>query len=270
MVLDHSNNTDARGCTFSNVGRDQTNTTIINISLFGPRPASIHQQSHPPLHFTDDLSRPTAGLDSLSQGRLVIRPYNSSDAGSIVDSAVSLIVQITDLLIDRRDSSNKHRDLELELKSLHQTLTLTALGIQEYKDRPLGQSLAHTIAEETERCSMVLRELLDRVNDTWLGLSFTSIGDLWRPVWRSRWDGGELASLRLKLFGSRKSLVGFLVGLHSYVFVVFHAYPLTSCDNKYEVLHGWSLEMNCTQAIYPSKGFMICLASVCPSWDTSD
>lgn len=220
MAFSHSSNTDARGSTFNCIGRDQTHnrTTIIqiNFSLFGSG-----QGSHLPIGFIDsDPSRPISGANTSPTNRQLVT-INHFDAFSDVDTAVGLIVQITHLLIDCRDTSNNHRDLAIELKSLHQTLTITGLAIKEYKGRPLGQSLANMIAPEVEQCCTVLREMLGRVNGTWLGLNNTTISSLWRPVWWRRWGGDEMVLLRRQLTHSRKALEGFLIAIHSYVFLIF-------------------------------------------------
>ena len=171
---------------------------------------------HLPCNFSNDLSRPASDPEILSQRSLKhpITAYHPSEAVSTVETAAGLIVQITNLLTD---SSNNCRALAFESKSLHQTLTLAGLAIREYGNRPLGQGLANTFAPEVERCRVVLLELLDRINGTRRGLAFTSISNLWRPVFGSRWDGNELASLKKKLCHIRRSLGGLLMALNSYV-----------------------------------------------------
>jgi hypothetical protein len=164
---------------------------------------------------------------TLSQHRHIVAPYQSSHSISTIDSTVNLIIQITNRLIDHTDSSNNHRDLQFQLKFLHQTLMLTRLAIQEYDGRQLGQSLANTITPEVVRCFIVLQEMLGSVIATCQGLSLTNIGYLWRPVWRRRWDGEELAVLRDKLSSRRESLGEFLVALHSYILFVSYAWPFT-------------------------------------------
>ena len=231
MVLNHARNVDARGGTFNNVQRDQHQTNNNNVTTFNRPNIQIslnfslfgsQTQNHLPPNFCNNLSEPS-GHDTISQGRLLVTSSHSSDAVSGIDSGIGLIVQITNLLIDHRDSSNTQRDLAVELKSLHQTLTLTGFAIQEYEDRPLGQSLAHMIAPSIERCCAVLQELFDRVSGTLLGLDLTRISDLWRPVWWGRWDGDELASLKKTLAEIRRLLESFLMALHSYVIIGFHS-----------------------------------------------
>ncbi|KIM84354.1 hypothetical protein PILCRDRAFT_87729 [Piloderma croceum F 1598] len=67
---------------------------------------------------------------------------------------------------------------------------------------------------EVEQCLLILQELLDQADATWIGLAFTGIGDLWHHVWWGRWDGNEFALLRKKLSDSRQSLERFLMALH--------------------------------------------------------
>jgi hypothetical protein len=218
--------TDARRSTFNDVGRDQNitqNTYFILGSL--PKPyqfnySAIYDSPQPLGH--EILPRPRSGLH--------IATNHIPDVHPAVDIAVGLIIRIARLLVDHEDSDNR-RDLKLELKSLYQTLTLTSLAIQEYNDRPLGRSLVNTIAPEVERSTAVLSELLDRISGTGQGLFHTSISDLWRQVWWSRWAGDELASLKAKLSHIRRLLGGFLLALNSYVeILLFHVFqPLNHC-----------------------------------------
>jgi hypothetical protein len=140
-----------------------------------------------------------------------------SDTLPIVGPSISLIVQITNRLIDRGSSSNNHQVSQLQLRSLQQVLTLTGFAIHEYRYTALGPSLTKTIAPEVERCLLVLQELLDQIDATWIGLDFAGIGDFWRQVWWGRWDGDEFTLLSKKLFHCRQSLERFLMALHSYV-----------------------------------------------------
>lgn len=255
MVLDHSNNTDIRGGIINSVGGDQIHTINnlqISFSLFG-----IGQTRHVSHNIVEDSSRSIGGISS--ERLLLIPSDSSSDVSSMLDTAVCLIIRITHLLLDNRGASDNHRDLTLELKSLHQSLTLAGLAITEYEGRPLGQSLAKTVSSEAERCCMVLQELLDRVDGTWQGLNPTSINSLWRPVWWCRWDGDELASLRKDLTKNRRSVEGFLLALHSYVVLVNHVLPEGSShfQNKITGYHGWRLETNSKPDMYPSQNFML-------------
>jgi hypothetical protein len=219
MPSDGPLNVDARNGIFNNVGRDQINLYL----SVAPGPGA--EQT------LDVLRRLGLGLPNISRGpsrpasnhevRLSRRGFHNSanslsEVADAVDTAVYLIIRITSLLIDPEDPSHSRRDLTLELKSLHQTLTLIRLAIQEYDDRPLGQSLANTVTPEVQRCSAILSELLDKVNGTGLRLLHTSIKDLWRPVWWSRWTvDEEVASLKTKLRDIRISLGGILSALNS-------------------------------------------------------
>lgn len=218
MAFSHSGYIDARGSTFNQVGRDQTQNTITHntyiISLFG---SGSTPQQHP-LDISHDLSQPTSGHEALSPARLHVAATCPSDHLHAVDTAAGFIIRITILLINHEDPSDNYRDLELDLKSLHQTLTLTRLAIEEYENRPLGHSLANTIAPEVQRCIATLSELFGRVSDTENGL-FHTIGQLWRSVWWRRWTGDELAPLKTKLCHIRRSLNGFLSALNSVVWV---------------------------------------------------
>ena len=209
MALSHARYMDARHSTFCAVGRDHITINQISFSLFGSR--------HTPVHFplSSGPPQPTSHPKASPPRGSLVTTYQSSDIGAVLDTASSLAVRITKLLVDHRASSNNDRDLELELKSLLQALTLTGLAVQEYADRPLGQSLARTITPEAKRCCMVLQELFDKLNSTWPHLSSTSFSGLWCHIWQRQWDGNELASLRKELFYRRKSLEGALMALHS-------------------------------------------------------
>jgi hypothetical protein len=161
------------------------------------------------------MSQITSAPETSSPESALIRVFASLPADLAADTAVRLVIQITELSVDHKDLSDTYRDLEYELKLLHQTLILTGLAIREYNDRLLGESLANTIKPEMERCCMALLELLDKVNCTRQGLAFTSISDLWRPIFGSRWDGSELSSLKMQLGHIRRSLGGFLMALNS-------------------------------------------------------
>jgi hypothetical protein len=245
MDFSHSN-IDARQSSFNQVGGDwhQHTTihkhTIISLSCFGPRQINYYS--------LDNLSDvmplvPVSSPKTLSPRCHITSAHSSSDLLRVVDTGIGLIVQISNRLIDRSDSSSNHQVLQLQLRSLQQILTLTGLAIHEYCDRPLGQSLTNTITPEVEQCLLVLQELLAQADATWLGLAFTGIGDLWRHVWWGRWDGNEFALLRKRLSDSRQSLERFLLALHSYVFFLlrtFHPLKHRAFDDKHEVLHGWN------------------------------
>src|SRR6202020_597586 len=119
--------------------------------------------------------------------------YPSDDAVSIISRAVLLVDQIlSNSLIGPIDSTNNHRDLEHMLKRLRQILCIVNRAIELYDNR---QSLTYAITQEVGKCRVLLSELRDRVHGTWVGLMCTRISDVWRQVFRERWDGDELGSL---------------------------------------------------------------------------
>jgi hypothetical protein len=209
MALSHSQYVDTRQSTFNNVLGNQTNQTF-NITIVSSAPEWT-------LSSLDDVvQRPTSSPESVSQRKVHALKYHF-EASSAGDIAIGLIVKIMQLLIVHIRSSDNHRDLKLELESLHQSLTLTGLAIQTYQHSPLGKNLAKNITPEVMQCRVALQELLNKVSGTWRGLNSTNISDLWFSVWWSRWEGDELASLRLQLSESRKSLDAILKALNSYV-----------------------------------------------------
>jgi len=216
MPFDHSSHVDAREAIINAVGRDQSNIHIQTCNLY------ITLDQTPPLLRSLELGLPKS-IDygpsrSTSDHEVLSQRHHYSplpDVGLVVDIAVELIIRITTLLIDPKDPSSNCRDFELELKSLQRTLTLIRLAVQEYNNRPLGRSLAHTITPVVQKCSTLLSELLDKVNGTELHLLRTSIKALWRPVWWSRWADDEVAPLKMKLRDTRISLGGILSALNS-------------------------------------------------------
>jgi hypothetical protein len=209
---------DARGSILNHVGHDQitinANSPIVHVhfSLFGSKQASSNSK---------DVASQSSPSAILSQENALVQNSCPAMAITVAETASSLIVQIINLLHDGQNSSINNRDLELDMKSTHQTLILAALALRAYDDSPLSPSLANAIGPKVVQCCAALRELLDKVDGT-RRLSFTSIGDLWHLAWRSRWDGDELDSLRRDLFDVKKSLLMVLVALHSYVFILFH------------------------------------------------
>jgi hypothetical protein len=235
MALSHPTYTDARWSTFNDIGRDQNitqNTYIILGSL--PKPyqfnhSAIYDSPHlSGINLPPPPSQPSGHeISPLPPSGFHIGANHISDVHFAVDIAVGLIIRIARLLVDHEDPSNNRRDLKLELKLLYQTLTLTGLAIQEYNDRPLGRSLVNTIAPEVEQSTAVLSELLDRISSTGQGLLHTSISNLWRRVWWSRWDGDELVALKVKLSHIRRLLGGFLSALNSYAeILLFRVFQL--------------------------------------------
>jgi len=175
MAFSHSKYTDARQSYFNEAGRDLHNNYMIylNFSLFGSR--SVPHCA--PVDIDHDLPQPDFSSETLSEGRLP-NAYRSSDAVALIGHAVGLIVQITNILNDRRCSSNNPRDFVFQLKSLNELLTLAGFAIQVYNGRPLEQGLANAITPEVARCSIVLHEVLDRVKDTLLSqFHTTSVAD---------------------------------------------------------------------------------------------
>jgi hypothetical protein len=222
MDPNHSN-TDARHSNFIHVGRDQHNVTNnyrIYFCLFDPQQMAHHVSNS----LSNNLLRLVSSPEILSPGSLVTHRSELSNAVAIVDTVVGLIDKIADLLMECTDFSNGLRDLALEFESLQKTLTLTRLVIRKYDNKPLGQVLIKTVTPEVVQCFIVLQELLGNVDGTWLGFNVTSISNLWRRIWWGRWDGDEFAMLKMRLSGSRQSLQGLLMALHSYV-LLCHAPP---------------------------------------------
>jgi hypothetical protein len=67
---------------------------------------------------------------------------------------------------------------------------------QRYDNTPLGRSLANTITLEVLKCFLVLQDLFNNVDGTWLDFNITTIGGLCRQIWWDLWDGDQFALLR--------------------------------------------------------------------------
>ena len=216
---------DARHSTINQAGRDQTtvhNHFVVNNNIY-IFPQSSRQRPH--YVSSNHPSLTSIGSPGTSPKRRLIT-YSPSDVVSIIDTAVSFIDQIADILLmeNTQLSSTGHRDLALELESLQKTLTTSRLVIHKYDDQPLGQSLSNAIAPEVVQCLLALGELVESVDRVWPDFSITSIGGLCRHLWWTTLVRNELCLLRKKLSYSRQSLQGLLMALQSYVlFFMFHA-----------------------------------------------
>jgi hypothetical protein len=251
MISSLSGHVDARRSHFHNIGRDQNNVyqtihiTIADLtpdrtcpcvqSIASKRPRNYDNVSRPADDDDDenDVSRlvhhkrpklapsilPHGKLDEVSQTSPQAGPAVQAhpETGSPHDAATGLVVAIIQLLVDRGETKDNYRILELELELLRQILTLTALAIQTFENTPLGQNLANSIDIEVAQICMVLQELFYKINSYREGLSSTSICAMWYQVWRKGREVDGLALLRMKLSDRQKSLCGFLVALNSYV-----------------------------------------------------
>jgi hypothetical protein len=227
MVLDHSNNTNASGSTFNQVGGNQTNlnkaVVHLHFSLFslGSRGSSANDQDPSKsnrlqvVNSKIPLQTATGNLEVLSELEPRCNRVTHSPSPNPIQSSIALIVQIVKLLLDSEHGSDGCRDLRLELKILYENLNLSSFAIQEYKNRALGPSLVKFVNTQAQKCHAVLRELLDKVDDTRFGFN---LRDIWRPIWSSRWYGSEFTPLKAELCAIRRSLAGALVALNLCVF----------------------------------------------------
>jgi hypothetical protein len=71
-----------------------------------------------------------------------------SNVATVVNTAGSLIVQITDMLMGFGDSYGGHQNLALEFESLQKIFAIIVLIIRKYDNNALGQTLAETITLE--------------------------------------------------------------------------------------------------------------------------
>jgi hypothetical protein len=253
MSFNHASQVDARGSNFSNVGRDHNVVYhTINITFAGSdqthTPAQyagrkrlrnddgdnlpmstdnndVEDRTIPGQHkrrkllpnflrnLTEGSLWPISTAEDLAKENAVVLLHHSGTCAAI-GVAVGLVVKIIQLLVDRGETRDDHRTLELELESLRQTLALISLAMNAYEYTPLGPSLVDSMIPEVEQICIVVQKLFDRIDDCRQGLSLTSLRAMWRRVW---WRCGpdELASLRTKLYSHQRSLGEFLMALNS-------------------------------------------------------
>jgi hypothetical protein len=216
-MVSHARYVDARGGTFTNVGRDQHNINIYQTIHVDGLVSSVtaDQTLHYAMPSAGHASHSsTLSSEALTPKRALMRPHHS-EVGSAGAIAASLIGKIEELLVDRTETTDNDRELKDELELLRQTLTLTRLGIQTFEYTPLGRNLAESINPELERCCVLLQQLFDSFDSCRQGLFPTFIWHLWRYVW---WSGCEMdgrASLRTQLSAHRILLGGCLMALNS-------------------------------------------------------
>jgi hypothetical protein len=99
------------------------------------------------------------------------------------DVANSLIVKIVQLVVDRRETGDEYRRLELEPEPLRQILTLTHLTIQAYEYTSVDRNLKNIVVPEVEQIPVALQHLYDKIDGYRQGLWPTSVRDLWHKIW---------------------------------------------------------------------------------------
>lgn len=163
-------------------------------------------------------------------------------------------------LLKQSDRSSRYQDLERQLGSLKQTLTLARLAIQTCNSVPLGHDLARSIDRAVETCNIILQEILGKVTSYQWNLSSTPISFLWQHVLSNRDEVECMSALVKKLEAPEKLLGQCIISLKTVSALVLWAGYLLKLDtrNEYEVFHGWN---NCTkwaissraQYIYPIR-----------------
>jgi hypothetical protein len=226
-VFTHSRDANAQGAHFINVAGDHIIYNGPTTIYCAPAHSHLGSGCVPPGHHRPhgNRSQLTVTTGTGPQGKL-LSTYRSADAIVAIKTALCLIDCIVDLLTDDTDSSNDHCDLKHKLEILRLILSLTEHAVFTYHGTPLRPSLDSAITPEVERCNMILSELHDEINGTWMRLLCTRIYRLWRQVWQRRWEEQELDVLRERLDKSENMLGMFLMALNSYVLSVFHALPL--------------------------------------------
>ena len=210
MVLDHSENVDARGGTFSDVPRDQfqahaiypPNSHVNNVFI---------SSSGQPLHqlLRDITNGLPSDCNTWSETKVLV-PLDKSRLGTGCDRVARLIVEIVQAL----GPTDLYSSLKLELKSLQQTFTLAGLAIRAYEYTPLGQNLVKIINQVAERCITVLQKFLEHINHYRWSLDSTRFGIFWRQICWSGDDVDKLAVLKRELSVCQLSLAECLKGLN--------------------------------------------------------
>lgn len=230
MAASHPRNVDARGSTFTYIGRDShTHYQTVHVHL-----------SHPDLpqrilrNFSGDGSLQTPTSAGFQSG------HSSLQSCFAREVAAGLVIKIMQSLMEREP---RYFRLKLVLELLHKTLTLGGLAIQAYEYTPLGRNLANVVNQEAEKCCIILQELLDKINCHCQGLISTNVQTLWRRV---LWSGCGLDEMEIKLSSRQRSLGECLMALNSYVSLTLQCcYPL----RYLEVFHGRSSAMDCVQVV---------------------
>ena len=198
------------------------NNTVIQINMLpflsGPRQPSYHR-----LPSEASNATPSPVQEKLSQGYHPITTPNVSDVASIIETTTHIIVQTTDMLIDRGGPPTGHKDLVLGVEIVEPNIDPDGnCGSRICRPDPWVKVWPTQSLLNVDQCREALLELLDRLNSTCQGLMPTKISALWRPVFGNCWDGNELLSLKMKLCYMRKLFRGFLMALNSYVSTIFY------------------------------------------------
>ena len=208
MVLDHSENVDARGGTFSDVHRDQFQAHAIYHQNFHVNNVFISSSGQPLHQLLRDITNDLPSDSNTWSETKVLVPLDKSRTGC--DRVARLIVEIVQAL----GPTDLYNSLKLELKSLQQTFALAGLAIRAYEYTPLGQNLVKIINQVAERCITVLQKLLEHINHYRWGLDSTRFGIFWRQICWSGDGVDKLAVLKRELSVCQLSLAECLKGLN--------------------------------------------------------
>jgi len=207
MAFRDARNIDASQSAFNDVGHDQNNTISQTNNIFQvilPKVSASELRDVLDAITVSQIRTVSQWPASVSQGR--VEPSVSSDI------AMHLIVQIVSLLMNPNSQSSS---LKLELESLQRVLTLSVFAIRAYEFTPLGQRLAIIFNQEIQQSCLVLRRLLDIINNYRHGLKSTRISYWWYPAQSIDLEIEELTALRTELSSHRETLCNCIVALHS-------------------------------------------------------
>lgn len=242
---------DARGATFTSIGRDQN----LNYHL--------DSSSH---HATTTINIAIdAGSASESSLQNLVRTIASASNGSHIattqschqqtiaaaDKASGLIVSIVHLLMNRTEFSGICRDLKRSLGLLNHTILMTRQALQTFEYTPFGRNLARTIKPAIIDCRVGLQYLFDKLEGCRKCLSVTVIRYLWNRVVWSGLDEQEISLIKRTIATHQVVLAEFLAALNSYVRCPFERIT-TEFGCSTSEYHGRTLEMSCRVAQYRS------------------
>lgn len=209
-------NLDARGGTFTSLGRDQNFNYHID-SRSHHAPTTINIAINAGSASVSSLQHLAQTIAIASSGSPVETTKSSHQQAMIAaDHGSGLIVSIVKLLVNRTESSDAYRGLKQYLELLNHTILMTRLALQTFEYTPLGCHLAITIKSTVIGCQNDLQELSDKLFEYRDVLSLTGIRDLWGHILPGGAEGNELAPIKTKLLMHQSVLEDFLASLNSY------------------------------------------------------
>jgi hypothetical protein len=145
---------------------------------------------------------------------LLSMPVVAFTFGSFRDVLVTagLVTNICQALYDPSDISLTH-----DLQSVHKLLLLTHDIVQHQGSMLLAKALANTLDQTITQCHLEMRLFLNKIDDIWKPISWTSVGTLCDKVWRASWQPDDVMKLRARLSTHQQRLTFLLEVLNKSV-----------------------------------------------------